>query len=81
MQIQFFGPGLGFVAHKYRLAGFKSRFSVWFNRDGFPIDAERRDCLNRSFPITARQMEKIQKYKIAGLDSESAINKARESGK
>lgn len=78
MQIAFFSNG-GFVAHRYRIEGLKSKFSVWYNRDGFAIDAERIDSLGRSYPVKAgsKAWEYISRHKIAGLDGESQIAVAR----
>ena len=77
MQIKFFSDGLGFVAHKYRMAESACRFSVWFNEDGYAIDAQRIDARNRCYPVTPQQMERIQRYKLAGLGSAAEIRKAR----
>ena len=78
MQIRHFSTG-GFVAHKYRVPGLRSKFSVWFNRDGFAVEAERIDARGRSFPVPkiSPAWRYIERHKIAGLDSEPAIATAR----
>lgn len=76
MQIKFFDTG-GFVAHKYTVPDSRCHFSVWYNRDGFAIDAERVDSMRRSYPVTKTQWEYIQRHKIAGLMSEREIEKQR----
>ena len=78
MNIAYFSTG-GFVAHNYRVDGIKSKFSVWFNVDGFAIDAERIDARGRSFPVdkNSAAWRDIARHKLAGLDSASAIEKAR----
>jgi hypothetical protein len=79
MNIAYFSTG-GFVAHKYRIGGLKSKFSVWFNIDGFAIDAERIDARGRSFPVDKNSAvwRYIERHKLAGLDSAAAIAKARD---
>ncbi len=74
MQIATFSTG-GFVAHKYRIPGIKSKFSVWFNRDGFAHDAERIDRLNRSMPVPENSpaWDYISRHKLAGLEGETEI--------
>lgn len=81
MQIAFFPAG-GFVAHRYSVPGLASRFSVWFNRDGFPVDAERIDARGRSYPVpeSSPAGAYIFARKIAGLETESAIAAARAKG-
>lgn len=78
MNIAYFSTG-GFVAHKYRVDGLKSKFSVWFNADGFAIDAERIDARGRSFPVdkSSAVWRYMERHKLAGLDSAAAIAKAR----
>lgn len=76
MQIAFFSNG-GFVAHKYRMPESVCKFSVWFNRDGFAIDAQRIDSMGRAYPVTAKQWQHIERHKIAGLENATAIEKAR----
>lgn len=71
MQIKFFNEGFGgFVAHRYTVPGCASRFSVWFNRDGFAIDAERFDARGRSYPVKADSpaWRYIERHKVAGID-------------
>ena len=80
MQIQFFDNGYrGFVAHKYYIPGNKSKYSVWFNRDGYAIDAERIDAKGRSFNVreNSKAWRYIERHKIAGLDD--AVEAAREA--
>ena len=74
MQIAYFSNG-GFVAHKYRVDGRKSKFSVWFNIDGFAIDAERIDAHGRVFPVNKNSIvwREIERHKIAGHESAPAI--------
>jgi hypothetical protein len=81
MQIAYFETG-GFVAHKYRIPWIKSKFSVWFNRDGFAIDACRIDARNRCFPVNRNSpaWQYIERNKIAGLDSATAIEKSHKTG-
>lgn len=79
MQIAFFDCGRrGFVAHKYRVPGLASRFSVWFNIDGFAVSAERIDACGRAYPVPedSPAWQYIARHKIAGLDSANAIEKA-----
>ena len=78
MKIAYLNAG-GFVAHSYRVDGLKSKFSVWFNFDGFAIDAERIDARGRSFPVDKNSAvwRYIERHKLAGLDSAAAIAKAR----
>lgn len=77
MQISFFSSG-GFVAHKYRVPGLRSKFSVWFNRDGQAIEAERIDSRNRAFPVnrTSPAWQYIERHRLAGLSTEAEICKA-----
>jgi len=79
MQIKHFETG-GFVAHRYMVPGSSCYFSVWFNRDGFAIDAERIDSMRRSYPVTAKQWGYIQRHKIAGLMTESEIMTHKSKG-
>ncbi len=74
MQISTFSTG-GFVAHKYRIPGIKSKFSVWFDRDGFALEAERIDRAGRSFPIPegSPAWRHIARHKLAGLEGETEI--------
>lgn len=74
MQIAYFSNG-GFVAHKYRVDGRKSKFSVWFNVDGFAIDAVRIDARGRVFPVSkgSSVWREIERHKIAGLGCASEI--------
>lgn len=67
MQIAYFSNG-GFVAHNYRVDGLKSNFSVWFNVDGFAIDAKRIDALGRAFHVDkdSAVWRDIERYKLAG---------------
>lgn len=84
MQIAYFEQGRkGFVAHKYRIDGVKSKFSLWFNRDGFPIDAERIDSRGRSYAVNRNSdmWRHIEKYKIAGLSNASEIEKSYKESK
>jgi len=79
MQIQFFDNGYrGFVAHKYYIPGNKSKYSVWFNRDGYAVNAERIDAMGRSFNVRAnsKAWQYIERYQIAGLDGEAEILRA-----
>lgn len=76
MQISLFNGGHGgFVAHKYRVPGLASRFSVWFNRDGFAIDAQRIDARGRAYsvPRDGATWRYIERHKIAGLDCARSI--------
>jgi len=79
MQIQFFANGhRGFVAHRYFIPGNKSKYSVWFNRDGHAIDAERIDVKGRSFNVRAnsRAWRYIERHKLAGLEGATEILRA-----
>lgn len=79
MQLSSFGPGRGFVAHKYRVPGCKSRFSVWFDSNGRAVDAERKDSLGRCFPVPAHSpaWRYIRHRSLAGLVSEMDAQAAR----
>ena len=50
MQLAKFEDG-SIVAHKVRLDGMASRFSVWADRFGNIRDAERIDSRGRSYPV------------------------------
>lgn len=78
MQIYHFDTG-GFVAHKYTMPFSSCFFSVWYNRDGYAIDAERFDSRRRAYPVTAKQWQYIARHKLAGLMNEREImeHKAR----
>ena len=79
MQIAFFNQGRGgFVAHKYRIAGLQSKFSVWFNRDGQAINAQRVDKRGRAYPVpaTSPAWKHIERYRLAGLSNAREIEKA-----
>jgi len=79
MQIAFFNQGRGgFVAHNYRITGLKSKFSVWFNRDGKAIDAERIDAGRRVYPVPVHSpaWRHIERYRLAGLSNALEIEKA-----
>ena len=79
MQIQFLDNGYrGFVAQRYVIPGNKSNYSVWFNRDGYAIDAERIDAKGRSFNVreNSKAWRYIERHKIAGLDGETEILRA-----
>ena len=80
MQIAYFSNG-GFVAHKYRIDGLKSKFSVWFNLDGFAVDAQRIDSRGRGYnvPENSPAWRHIERYKISGHENETQITQHRES--
>ena len=67
----------GFVYHGYTLDGMQSKFSVWFNRDGFAIDAQRIDSRGRSYPVLTDSptWRAIERYRIAGLEGASEIER------
>lgn len=75
MQIHYFQPGAGYVAHKYRVPGLASKFSVWFNEDGIAIDAERIDRLNRAHPVyeDSPAWRYIARHRIAGHENATAV--------
>ena len=59
------------VAHKIRLEGRKSKYSVWYRSDmgnvnsslSFVVDAERIDCLGRSFPCSDKEKKELWHYR------------------
>lgn len=69
MQLSYFDHGRkGYVAHKYRIDGIRSKFSVWFNQDGFAIDAQRIDSRGRAYPVKTDSpiWRDISRHKLAG---------------
>jgi len=84
MRIQVFNHGeSGFVAHGYRVPGLASDFSVWFNRDGFAIDAERIDARRRAYPVPASSpaWRYIEARQLAGLSNAAEICHAAKPGR
>ena len=51
IQFRSFGPGLGFVLHRVRLAGSAGRFSAWFDGECRLVEAEQYDRMERARPV------------------------------
>lgn len=84
MHIAYYDQGRrGFVAHRYRVPGIKSHFSVYFTAEGHAFDAERIDSMGRSHPVrnTSPAWQYISRRKLAGLETANAIQASARASK
>jgi hypothetical protein len=58
IQVSRFSGG-GFVLHSIRLVGYTRKFSAWYDDSGHLIDCETIDSAGRSYPASAKAIERL----------------------
>jgi hypothetical protein len=61
MQVHAFPDG-SFVAHKVNLPNSACKFSIWYDSENLPFDAERIDVAGRSYRLTRLQWKYVCRH-------------------